>query len=35
MPTIDKLQYPVHKMSNAYANKIHVKSFPMEEYYHN
>ena len=34
MPTTDKLQYPVHTISNTYVNKIRAKSFSMEKYYH-
>ena len=26
MPTTDKLQYPVHKISNTYANKTRAKN---------
>ena len=33
MPTTDKLQYPVHKLSNTYVNKTRTKSYPMEKYY--
>ena len=33
MPTIGKLQYPVHKISNTYVNKTRAKSYPMEKYY--
>ena len=32
MPTTDKLQYLVHKISNTYFNKTRAKSYPMEKY---